>query len=782
MDSIKCKIQKCIHYSKETGFVVLSLETSERKTITARGTMYEKDIPVGAIIVVNGEWESNPRFGQQFKIASYSLAEGNISSFLVRIVKISENIVSDMLDFAGSEEALADILDTEPHKLLEVNKIGKKRLEKIIEKYKDKVSIRELSKVLAPAGATPHIIYLATKFFGEKAKAEILGNPYSLTRLPGVGFKKADSIAISLGVDKNSDFRIQACIKYSILKMSEEKGDTAVLPNDLTKRVCEELTIESDTVEKLEYKANPKNVLEHIKKMSGPFDAEHDLVNIEESVAYKWLYSYERRIHEIIQRRLQLPKNKITSDIDFNKYAKNIKDNVNPLFKDYSDEQKKFINMVCDGHKTIILCGYAGTGKTTTSRTSLDILAEKYGRDNIICMALSGIASDRIRKTTGFQGYTIHVSLKWNGKEFQHNKKNPLPYKVVVVDESSMINSDIFNKILEAIRDDSILILIGDDAQLPPIGAGNVFCDLIGKEHVPMIKLTKIYRQSEESVLTSFAAEIRKGVIPDKYNKSNYIDFEFSQKGSNLFNIKRKVENGELPKSALETARAELNESILKEMVRYSVDYKQQIKNMVTDFQVITPMRKGYLGTENLNIELQKIFNPQKENLNEVFVVRYGTTFRVHDKVVHLKNMNMQVMLSSDFKKNKEWESDLTELMRIYNGSIGIVVKIDTEDEKCYVNYPDAGGGIIVQYNFEILGDAVEHAFCLSCHKCQGSEFKWVVVPISSSHFIMLTNKWLYTAMTRAKDKCIVVGQDYMFKKACKTNDETKRKTVLQLL
>jgi exodeoxyribonuclease V alpha subunit len=346
-----------------------------------------------------------------------------------------------------------------------------------------------------------------------------------------------------------------------------------------------------------------------------------------------------------------------------------------------------------------------------------------------------------------------------------------MPYKVVLLDEASMVNSMLFFQLIKMVDDDAVFIIVGDDGQLPPIGAGNVLSDMINLELAPMVKLTKLYRQSEKQAIALMAHEIRRGQVPSFYDA--YDDFHFQEVNiENYYQLKNS-----LSKSQLLELREEHAQRIMASIMHLAVEEiprsrkllkNKEILSYLNAFQVITPMKGGPLGSENLNNVLQKYFNPSSKE--QVKAGKYE--YRVMDKVVHIKNENMPANTPEGFKNSDEGFEK-----RIFNGMVGLVFKIDTDEEQVFVFYPNED--LVVQYDFDQLKSHLSLSYALTIHKVQGMEYDSVVIPITFSHFIMHNTKLLYTAITRAKHRCILVGEGGAFESGCKKFEATRRDTVL---
>ena len=321
------------------------------------------------------------------------------------------------------------------------------------------------------------------------------------------------------------------------------------------------------------------------------------------------------------------------------------------------------------------------------------------------------------------------------------------------------------------IAKDAIVIIVGDDAQLPPIGAGNVLSDALSLELAPIVKLTKIYRQSEEQAITLIANDIRQAQVPNY--RVHYEDFEFVERSiENYYALKNQLGTEELKNLRDENSQdiiAEIMHRVVAsiEKARYRLKNKQ-IKEYLNYFQVITPMKGGILGTTNLNKVLQEYFNPNPKRC----IKRGGLEFRLMDKVVHTKNENMTSWSGDGFKMGEDANQ-----RRIFNGMSGLLFKIDEDEEQVFVFYPNED--VVVQYEYEELKSHLMLSYALTIHKVQGMEYDIVVIPMSFTHFIMHNTKLIYTAITRAKHKCIIIGEGAAFESACRKKEITQRDTVL---
>jgi len=742
----------------DNGWAVMSCVQGAKNYFRAAGTLLiDHESLKDTICDMTGHWENSPRFGNTFKFDNISPAGSEMYFFLSKVVKVGSNVAQEMVDTLGDDTIQAIMEDPSRHKeLLRVKGIGHSKLSKIVDSWAKHRDIKLLSDFLTPYGITSNLVMRIHVHFEDKAVQLIKSNPYVLTQVRGIGFRKADEIALKLGTVPHDRFRIESCIKYVMSNIADNSGHTLVEQQEVVIQAKQELETEKAVIDS-----------DEIEMVIAGMLVDAQLVEVSGKLALSMYNNIEKRILHSLKQRLTMTPCRILSPADTEKFIESMQ--VKMGIKGFSEEQKTAIRLVAAGHKTIVICGYAGTGKSTISKALLHLLMIKHSDDEVCCMALSGIASDRIRKTSGFMASTIHTALGWKGNQFEFGADRQLGHKVVLLDESSMVNSTLMKQVIEAVDRDAVLILMGDPGQLPPIGAGDPFRDIIESEIVPVAKLTKIYRQSDNSVLTMFANDIRQGIVPDGYLKpGGFKDFEFVER-----NLPRKYYDAEdKEKEVMRNANhAEIIDFIKSRLTQAA----PHIKNVVSDIQVLSPIRKGALGTESLNQLTQSVLNPIDENKPVVHVG--NATFHIGDKVVHTQNKNMEVASGSqpwDYMQGEKVER------RVFNGSVGQVVDVDTDNREVMVAYPD---GFVTVYDSLLLSSyTLIHAFSLTAHKCQGSEYKCVIFPVSSSHMIMLTAQWLYTAMTRASQKVVIVGQKYMFERCCKKLVENRRTTVLEKL
>ncbi len=744
------ELKKVLYFNEENSYCICILNNNQKIC----GHYFDTDIKKleGENIIALGNWVNHTKYGVQFLFTSLQIQDDEIHFFLSKIVKgLSKKLIKELTS-KFTEEQLYEILDNNPSKLLQFKGIKEKKLLQIVTSWNKFKHLRDIANFLGKYGVSKALI---TKIAQEFAQVDdliekIKQNPYILISIKGIGFKRADEIAQSLGIDQYSSFRIEACLNYSLKEYCDNNGNSSISKEKLFQILDSTLdfTNQNELYENVIIDMLASNKLHQTTK---------------DRYAPSMLYFAEKNILEFFNKRKKLfiPQPIVK---DFSKY---LQQKEKKLGFTLSDEQQKAVSLINDGHNTILLVGYAGTGKSTSSKAILNLLEELVPSIDIQCIALSGIAAQRISETTGYKAATIQSML------ITHKDKDYFPFKVILLDEASMVNSVTFYQIISKIADDCVLIIVGDDGQLPAIGAGDILADAIRFELAPVSKLTKIYRQNELQAIATIANDIRKGQVP-QYNQQ-YEDFKFVDVSiHNYYGLKNSVSTYEM-----NNLRNANNLKILNTILNIASGYIVKInkhredKNIIkalTTFQVITPMKNGVLGVENLNINLQKLLNNNKSKSYQGKIYQY----KIADKVIHTKNENMRSLSMQEYKNGSDDFVD----RRIFNGMLGMIIKIDFEDEKCIVLYPN--DDTVVFYDLNTLDNLISLAYCLTIHKTQGMEYDTALIPMSFTHFIMHNTKLLYTAITRAKNMCYIVGEQEAFESACKKLEITKRETVIR--
>ena len=713
MEKLEGMISEIVFKNEDNGYTIAHL-VNENDEIVVVGCM--PTLAIGESIEVEGKWVNHKIYGTQFEVNSFmpvtpSSLEGiyvYLSSGMIH--GIGEKMAKRIIDKFGVDTL--EVIQNSPEKLQEVEGIGSKKVKQIVKSYEEDRELRNIIIQLSPFGITPNYCLKIYKKYKSSAIEVINKNPYQLAEdIRGIGFKVADSIASKIGIDKNSKERICQGILYTLNK-SLSNGHT-YLPEHVLIQDSEKLLelngeIIKECVMMLVY-----NQKIHIEK-----------VNNENLIYLMPYYLAENGVCSQIVKLSQYEFEDLKIDID---------NEINVLEEDKKIKlAEKQILAVKESVNSgvLIITGGPGTGKTTTINAIIDIF-ENNGK-SVTLAAPTGRAAKRMSETSNKEAKTIHRLLEMgfstdDDLTFFKDEEDPINSDVIIVDEVSMVDIILMYNLLRAIKLGTRVILVGDSDQLPSVGAGNVLKDMINSNIINVVKLNEIFRQAQESMIIVNAHKINNG--EPLYLNTKGKDFFFIRKSTNeeILNEIIGLVNERLPKF-------------------YKVD-------KLKDIQVLSSMRKGELGVTNLNIELQKYLNKkEKFKVEESFSKRL---FRVGDKVMQVKNNYTKKWETEDQKESGEG---------IYNGDIGYVYHIDKDKKTIYILFDQTK---IVSYLYDEL-DEIDHSFCTTIHKSQGSEFPVVVLPIAWAPPMLLSRNLLYTAVTRAKKLVVLVGDvkylEYMIK------------------
>lgn len=745
-------IKKTLFYNQDTN--VFMAITNDGEKISGENTTWLKNTIEGFKFNVKGVFKTS-RGENILHFEEITLLDDTFFIYLKNNIGLMRaDIIREMLEEHSEDECIA-MFETNPMALTKYKYVGSAIAEKIGKKWVAQKGLYELSRPLSLLGLSDGFITRIYNYIEKKSMTseaflkEFYKNPYILTNVELVGFKTADVIALKMGIDKKSHFRLEAAILFALVEMGNNNGDTAISFTNLKNTTLELMSLKG--IEDTFLRECLKNLIkeETVKELS------------DDNFALKKYYDYEMYILDFITSMNKVPLTPIVSDIDGF-----IEENEKSMRKTLGPEQKTAVKMMNSGVNAFALCGYAGTGKSTVSNVILNLFKER----SVLGTAVSGIATDRIRKATKKPAVIMHYMIM----PTRHKKIHAKDVDVLLIDESSMVNTEQFYWLLkqfEPYKHKLKLIFVGDKAQLPPIGPGNFFTDIIDFNLIPFVELKTIYRQAPDMILTTFAEQIRNGKVPSKYD-GIFKDFEFYTQDVADFWKRKKEED--------KTLEADKKKNYVKIQ---SILVDKYVKNVPKDYtnnvywsdyiygnQIISPMKKYTLGVEELNLKLQdKLAKKEKE-------VHFGFShFYLYDKVVHIKNKDIDCYQGLNLERAK---GSYLEKERIFNGMLGMVVDIDNHSKKVYVVYPIEQ--IICVYNFTEL-QYLNLGYAVTIHKAQGAEFGNVYIPISYSHFIMLNNKLLYTAITRAKTKVTLVGEKAAFLYACKNADKIKRTSIIQI-
>ena len=599
----------------------------------------------------------------------------------------------------------------------------------IAEQFNDKRQMRQSVIYLQEYGISVNMAVKIYKYYGEKIYEIMEKNPYKLAEdITGIGFKIADAIELKAGFYQDSEYRIKAGILY-VLQQSGSNGHCYLPENELVEETAYLLGIEKENVEK-----ELDNLTLNKELVIEEYDGERMLY---QSNLYYMEMNCARMLHD-----LNIPYKIKPAVLEKKIAAIEKKDNIE------LDKLQKDAVFQAVQNGIMIITGGPGTGKTTTINTIIQIM-ESEGFD-ILLAAPTGRAAKRMSETSGMEAQTIHRMLEIDGgsldddksgMHFQRNETKPLEADVIIVDEFSMVDIYMLYALLKAIVPGTRLIMVGDVNQLPSVGPGNVLKDMIKSEFCNVVKLSRIFRQAAESQIVTNAHKINAGE-----------QIKLDNKNMDFFHLERNKSRDVINVTI---------QLIMKNLPPY-VDATSY------DIQVLTPMRKGELGVENLNKVLQAYMNPKMQGKNEHEF--HGVIFRENDKVMQIKN-NYQIK----WQKKNRFDDVVDEGTGVFNGDTGIIKQIIEAAEVVYVEYEE---GKIVEYGFSDM-DEMELAYAITIHKSQGSEYPAVILPIISGPRMLLNRNLLYTAVTRAKKCVTIVGSADTIRKMIQNVNEQKRYSTL---
>ncbi|MFA5249981.1 MAG: ATP-dependent RecD-like DNA helicase [Parachlamydiales bacterium] len=704
-------IENIVFINPENGFTVAKLKEKEKREPTCIvGAI--PSIQPGETLLCVGNWKKHPQFGEQFEVINYSVTHP------ADLIGIQKYLESGLIRGIGPVYAkkivekyglkTLEVIDLEPEKLLKIDGIGKKKIESIRNCWNAQKEIREIIIFLKNYGLSPSFAQKIYRIYGQKSLEKIKKNPYELAKeVQGIGFKTADQIAKKVGFELNSPQRIEAGLEFVLWEMTAH-GHTCYKEIEFLAIAEKMLEVEKSLIEKsLGQMIEKKEIIQ-------------TLIEKEKFLFLKTLYFLEEGIAKEIQRLQKTPaalrKVKIEPAL---KWAEE------RLHLQFAPEQKEGVGKGVF-EKLHIITGGPGTGKTTITRAILEITEKLTGR--ILLAAPTGRAAKRLSQITRKKAFTIHALLEFDfiKKEFKRNPQNPLQAKLLIIDEASMIDTPLMYHLLRAIPSNTRVVFIGDIDQLPSVGPGYVLKDLIASGKISTTRLKTIFRQSRGSAIIFNAHQINQGFFPslEPQAKSDFLFFEEGEAEKIQEKIISLVKT-ELPK-------------------KYRFDPFEEI-------QVLCPMKRGVIGSENLNSELQKALNPSSEPF-----WRFAQRFHLNDKVMQIKN---------NYEKN------------VFNGDIGRIFQISQSRQQMIIAFEEKQ----ISYDFSEL-DEVVLAYAVSVHKYQGSECPCIVMPVHLSHFKLLYRNLLYTAITRGKQLVVLVGTKQAVALAVKNNEVLKRYTGLKAM
>ncbi|MCB1231755.1 MAG: ATP-dependent RecD-like DNA helicase [Verrucomicrobiae bacterium] len=712
---IEGEVDSVVFHNDENGYSVLRL--------AVKGRPGEVETVVGNIPTVNegerlkarGVWIDDRQYGRQFR-ADHLQAEAPVT-----VEGIERFLASGLIEGVGKEYArrivekfgtdVFDIIDHASQRLEEIDGIGAKRRRRIKESWKQQRAVRDIMVFLHSHGISAARALRIFKTYGEDAIETLRANPYRLAEdISGIGFHTADEIAGKMGQSGEAPARLRAGIDY-VLKQAASSGGHCALPfSELIAQAVEVLGVPEEAIE---------------KTVSGMIAAEkliEDRIGEARLIFLPEFRAAEIAIAERVRHFTQKPVS--YPDIDAEKAIAWFEEKQSFQL---GEEQRRAVSEALT-RRFLVITGGPGVGKTTIFKAVLSILVRKQVKP-VLC-APTGRAAKRLSESTGAQAVTIHRLLEFLPEGgFARGRSRPLEGDLFVIDEASMIDVLLMQRLLEAIPNDGHVLFVGDVDQLPSVGPGRVLGDLIDSGIVFVARLTEIFRQSAASRIIAAAHAVNQGQLPDLDTGGAEADFFFLERND--------------PESVLQTV---VDVVARRLPARYGFDPAR-------DIQVLTPMNRNSLGTENLNAALQAALNPPEAWKFEID--RFGATFRAGDKVIQTRN---------DYDKE------------VFNGDIGNIREITTDPARVVVHFD---GDREAAYEPGEL-DELRLAYAITIHKSQGSEFPVVVIPVSTQHFIMLQRNLLYTAITRGKRLVVLIGDRKAIAMAVKKGESQRRWTGLR--
>lgn len=724
-------VEHIVFHNKENGYCVfsMSLSSNEFEELVCVANIF--DIFEGEHIKVSGVEKIHPTYGKQLDVRKYEKVmpktiygiEKYLASGVIKGIgkKTAKNIIK-----AFGEESF-DVMEKNPLALSKIRGISEKKAIAIGREFNEQVGLRNAMLFLQQYNISNNNSAKIYKKYKERTIEVVKTNPFILTDdIVGIGFRTADEIAENMGIQKESLYRIKSGIKY-ILGQNLGNGNVYVEYDVLLSELQRLLKIDIENI---------KNGIVELQ-----LDGYIAKRNIEDNEVV-YVSSYLVAENYIAKKLVELSLNVIDRS---KKIDTEIEKTERALGIELAEMQKTAVKLAME-NGVLVITGGPGTGKTTIINTLIKLL-EQEGLE--VCLtAPTGRATKRITETTGIDAKTIHRllgvdagSLEKRVQTFKKNEEEPIETDVIIVDESSMIDTMLMYNLLKAVEVGTRLVLVGDIDQLPSVGAGNILSDIIKSEVIPVAKLNEIFRQAKESAIVRNAHKVNIGEYPEYDNKTS--DFFILERNS--------VED------VMDTI-CDLVTKRLPENMGFSP---------IEDIQVLSPIKKTPIGVINLNQELQQRLNPQGNNKNER--VFKGGYLRVGDKVMQIKN-NYDISYSLLDKRYREIDTGLG----VFNGEEGKIIKIDLINEKVSILFDDK----LVNYEFSQL-DQIDLSYATTVHKSQGSEYKVVVIPIFTGSSMLMTRNLLYTAITRGKELVILVGKKQIIYNMIDNNKEIKRNSSL---
>ena len=743
-------VSKIIYKNEKNQYVVFVVETEDGDDETFVG--YLSGLEEGMYILARGEYIEHASYGVQFRVTEYEVKMPDDLVSMERylgsgaIKGVGEIMAKRIIKTFGKDTF--KIIEEQPERLAEIKGISERKANEIGVSFIEKQAMREAVMFLGDFGISPNLSVKIFNEYGQRMYQVVKQNPYQIAEdIQGVGFKTADAIAARAGIGVQSDFRIRAALIYS-LNQAVGLGHI-YLPKELLLRWTKQLLEKgnSDYVQDVKNLSIAEDMIE-AQLMNLHVDGKVIIKTLEEQTIVYEQHSYHREL-DTARRLLET---KSTLDIS----EQELDDAIVRIEKQEKLQldvlQKEAVKQAAR-QGILVITGGPGTGKTTT----INAIIKYFELENLelLLAAPTGRAAKRMTEATGYKAQTIHRMLEltggvaedgdYSGIHFERNEMNPLEADVIIIDEMSMVDMMLMHALMKAIMPGTHLILVGDENQLPSVGAGNVLKDIIKSQCVPVVSLTHIFRQEEGSAIVENAHKINKGLPIQMDNKSR--DFFY------------------LPRKSVLDVTNEVGTLLTKKLPKY-------VGCEPSDIQVLTPMRNGELGVSRLNEILQNILNSKSPRKKEK-ELNNGTVFREGDKVMQIKN-NYKMEWTVYGGKGR---FKVEEGVGVFNGDMGIIKEIDSYNEEILVLFDDDKE---VRYPYNLL-DELELSYAITIHKSQGSEYPAVVLPLFSGPRVLMNRNLLYTAVTRAKQCVVIVGNGHLVETMIQNNDEQKRYSTLDV-
>ncbi len=715
-------VETILFKNESNGYIVFDMNVDD-ELVTAVGEL--GDIEENEKVRLYGNYKTHYKFGEQFSAEYIEFIMPSLSAEILNFLSsgcvkgINKTLAQRIVREFG--EMTLEIIEKDYFKLTRIKGVTESQAENISKNFSKIVYLKRLTGELGELGIKPKYTMRIFKKWQYQSMKYIKENPYILCdRDIGISFIKAEKIAGTVGITADSPMRISAGIRY-VLEINAENGHTCLPLEQLEKLSCDYLSISKENFyNAYNSEKQDSNIIEYIKR--------------ERIFSYlSEIYSSERYIADRLEVLLSMSH---TNSKDYTALID--KEEKKSGIKYHKTQRQAISDALSKG--IMILTGGPGTGKTTTLNAIISIY-ESEGF-NVMIAAPTGRAAKRISELTGHDARTIHRMLEVvfsdDGEmKFVHNEKNPLECDVMVVDEMSMIDNELFANLLRALRISCRIVMVGDSNQLPPVKEGNVLKDMTESGKIPVICLTEIFRQSQKSCIVTNAHKIINGIYPDIKQKDN--DFFFFQRMDS-------------------ESATELILSLYSERLPNAYNY-----SIFDDIQILSPSRKGNLGTVELNKRIQEEVNPKRLQKKEISSVVY--TFRENDKVMQIKNNYDIQWIDGNNEKGAG----------IYNGDIGKIIEINTRKRELTILFDDK----LTIYSADQL-DQLELAYAVTIHKSQGSEFSAVIIPVLDGFDKLYYRNLLYTGVTRAKKLLILVGSQLEVYRMVDNNRRTLRYTCLK--